>query len=75
MTLLEAELLALRTLKQVMEEKISDVNVEVAVLPVATGKYTVQTREAVAALLQQMDAPSTSSSSSLSSSSAAASAP
>ena len=73
MTLAEAELLSLRTLKQVMEEKINDVNVEVAIIPANTAKYTVQTREQVAALLQQIEAAA--SSSSASSSSASASAP
>ena len=51
MTLKEAELLALKTLKQVMEEKISPINIEIAAVPTETGKYTVYSREEVHSLL------------------------
>lgn len=39
MTLKEAEILALTTLRQVMEEKLSKVNIEVGVVPASTGKF------------------------------------
>ncbi|CAE7249641.1 Psma5 [Symbiodinium sp. KB8] len=39
MTLKEAEILALTTLRQVMEEKLSKVNIEVGVVPTSTGKF------------------------------------
>jgi 20S proteasome subunit alpha 5 len=45
MTLKEASTLALSILKQVMEDKINSVNVEVAVVPVSTGKYSLLTKE------------------------------
>lgn len=41
MTLKEAQKLALEILKQVMEEKINETNVEMAVIPTSTGIYTV----------------------------------
>merc|ERR1711934_1779 len=39
LTLLEAETLAMKVLKQVMEEKLTSVNVEIGVLSAATGKF------------------------------------
>mmetsp|Transcript_41821 Transcript_41821/g.58390 ORF Transcript_41821/g.58390 Transcript_41821/m.58390 type:complete len:250 (-) Transcript_41821:156-905(-) len=58
MTLKEAELLALRTLKQSMEEKINSTNVEVAIIPVATSQYKVYSREEVEELLSLIDTSS-----------------
>jgi 20S proteasome subunit alpha 5 len=55
MTLNEAELLALRTLKQSMEEKITSLNVEVAVIPVETSKFTVYSQEQVDELLGSIE--------------------
>lgn len=45
MTLEEAKKLSLSILKQVMEEKINEVNVEVGVVPTSTGKYVVLSKE------------------------------
>mmetsp|Transcript_5253 Transcript_5253/g.7892 ORF Transcript_5253/g.7892 Transcript_5253/m.7892 type:complete len:247 (-) Transcript_5253:34-774(-) len=58
MSLKEAELLALKTLKQVMEEKISPVNIEIASVPTETGKYTVYSRDEVAGLLEEIEGSS-----------------
>ncbi len=54
MKLHEAEKLALQILKQVMEEKISPTNVELAVIPVSTctfKKYPADEVEAIIATL------------------------
>lgn len=45
MTLEEAETLALRTLKQVMEEKLDVTNVELATVTVAEGKFKIYEHE------------------------------
>lgn len=45
MTLEEAETLALRTLKQVMEEKLDGTNVEIAAVTAATGKFRIYTAD------------------------------
>merc|ERR1711957_535983 len=47
MTLAEAETLALTVLRQVMEEKISKSNIEVAVMPVTTGKLKMYSQAEV----------------------------
>jgi 20S proteasome alpha/beta subunit len=39
MTLEEAERLAIRTLKQVMEDKISESNIEIALADTSTGEF------------------------------------
>ena len=41
MSLAEAEELAISVLKQVMEEKITSTNVEIAVIPTATRQFKV----------------------------------
>jgi len=41
MTLKEAEMLALKTLKQVMEEKIKSTNVEIASIATATRQFHI----------------------------------
>ena len=64
LTLKEAERLALKTLKQVMEEKISNVNIELATVPVATAQYRPYSIEEVQALLAELDSAAGSSSSS-----------
>merc|ERR1719390_515902 len=43
MTLAEAETLAMTVLRQVMEEKITKTNIELAVMPVDTGKFKLYT--------------------------------
>lgn len=45
MTLEEAETLALRTLKQVMEEKLDGTNVEIAAVTTASGKFRIYSGE------------------------------
>jgi len=62
MSLREAELLALRTLKQVMEEKINATNIEIASIPVATHRYKVYPREELEPLLASLEASAPSSS-------------
>jgi 20S proteasome subunit alpha 5 len=54
LTLVEAERLAISVLKQVMEEKITAVNVEVAIVPAATAQYTLRSDEEIEALLQEV---------------------
>eukprot|EP00474_Spongospora_subterranea_P008494 CRZ08952.1 hypothetical protein [Spongospora subterranea] len=54
MTLAEAEKLALTILKQVMEEKISDVNVELAVVSAATGLFTIHTPDQLTGVISQL---------------------
>jgi 20S proteasome subunit alpha 5 len=63
MSLREAEILALRTLKQVMEEKINTTNIEIASIPLATHRYRVSTREELTSLMELVDASSSLSSS------------
>jgi 20S proteasome subunit alpha 5 len=57
MTLKEAETLALTTLRSVMEEKINSVNIEVAVISVATKKFQLYTKEALEELIKALPAP------------------
>ena len=54
MSLKEAEVLALSTLKQVMEEKLSDINVEISVA--TTQGFKIYTRAETAAIIARMDA-------------------
>eukprot|EP00032_Breviata_anathema_P000637 JZ550013.1.p2 GENE.JZ550013.1~~JZ550013.1.p2 ORF type:complete len:195 (+),score=65.54 JZ550013.1:3-587(+) len=54
MTFHEAEVLALETLKDVMEEKISPTNVEVAAVRLDTGKFAKYGKEQVRALLNEI---------------------
>jgi len=54
MTLVEAETLAMKTLKQVMEEKLTATNVEIASVSVTTGKFTVYGKEALDAVIARI---------------------
>mmetsp|Transcript_4535 Transcript_4535/g.9063 ORF Transcript_4535/g.9063 Transcript_4535/m.9063 type:complete len:111 (-) Transcript_4535:2799-3131(-) len=54
MTLQEAEILALRTLKQVMEEKLESTNVEVGAVTVETGKFEVYDKDRLTACIAQL---------------------
>lgn len=45
MTLVEAETLALRTLKQVMEEKLDGTNVEIAAITTESGRFRIYSQE------------------------------
>jgi len=54
LTLAEAEKIALQILKEVMEDKITDTNVELAVVPVNTGKFTLRTPQDIAAILPSL---------------------
>lgn len=54
MTLREAQKLSLEILKQVMEEKINDTNVEMALIPTDTGVYTVCGQKEVAAIITEL---------------------
>jgi len=56
MKLKEAVLLALSTLREVMEEKIDGTNVEVAVIPITSRKFRIYTREETTALLEELPA-------------------
>lgn len=58
MTLKEAQLLALKVLKQVMEEKISAVNIQLAIITKESG-FTLQNPPSIQVLLEELDAPST----------------
>merc|ERR1711981_458377 len=54
MTLVEAETLAMKTLKQVMEEKLTATNVEIASVSAETGKFTVYSKEALEAVIARI---------------------
>jgi 20S proteasome subunit alpha 5 len=54
MTLVEAETLAMKTLKQVMEEKLTATNVEIASVSAETGKFTVYSKEALEAVIERI---------------------
>eukprot|EP00930_Biecheleria_cincta_P024758 TRINITY_DN17684_c0_g1_i2.p2 TRINITY_DN17684_c0_g1~~TRINITY_DN17684_c0_g1_i2.p2 ORF type:complete len:261 (+),score=65.47 TRINITY_DN17684_c0_g1_i2:80-862(+) len=58
MTLKEAEILALTVLRQVMEEKMSKTNIEVAVVPTSTGKFRSFTVEETDDAITRLPAPS-----------------
>ena len=49
----EAELLALRTLKEVMEEKLNDTNIEVSSVKLDAG-YHLYTREELATMIDKL---------------------
>ncbi|KAA6389644.1 MAG: putative Proteasome subunit alpha type-5 [Streblomastix strix] len=53
MTLEQAENLAMKTLKQVMEEKITDTNVELALASSETGQFQSYTSEKVRSIVQR----------------------
>merc|ERR1712070_327316 len=54
MTLVEAETMAMKTLKQVMEEKLTATNVEIASVSAETGKFTVYSKEALEAVISRI---------------------
>jgi 20S proteasome subunit alpha 5 len=58
MTLKEAEILALTVLRQVMEEKLSNINIEVAVVPKSTARFHVYTRTELDEVIARLPAPS-----------------
>jgi len=58
MTLKEAEILALTVLRQVMEEKMSKTNIEVAVVPVSTRKFCSFTVDETEEAITRLPAPS-----------------
>ncbi|OLQ04087.1 Proteasome subunit alpha type-5 [Symbiodinium microadriaticum] len=55
MTLKEAEILALTTLRQVMEEKLSKVNIEVGVVPTSTGKFRCYNAEELEDVISRLN--------------------
>merc|ERR1719436_660730 len=57
MTLAEAEILALTVLRQVMEEKLSNINIEVAVVPVSTKKFKLYSSEELESVIKRLPAP------------------
>jgi 20S proteasome subunit alpha 5 len=54
MTLVEAETLAMQTLKQVMEEKVTATNVELAAVSAATGRFRIYHQDEVTAVLARL---------------------
>eukprot|EP00928_Gymnodinium_smaydae_P086687 TRINITY_DN710_c0_g2_i1.p1 TRINITY_DN710_c0_g2~~TRINITY_DN710_c0_g2_i1.p1 ORF type:complete len:264 (+),score=87.97 TRINITY_DN710_c0_g2_i1:96-887(+) len=58
MSLAEAEVLALTTLRQVMEEQINASNVEVAIVPTTTGKFRLYEKADLEALIARLPARS-----------------
>jgi 20S proteasome subunit alpha 5 len=56
MTLLEAETLALTVLRQVMEEKITNLNIEVASISAATGLFKFYSRDELAGVIERLPA-------------------
>merc|ERR1719221_1188367 len=57
MTLKEAETLALTVLRQVMEEKISSQNIEIASVPISTKKFTPYGKDLLEDLIKKLPAP------------------
>jgi len=56
MTLQEAETLALTVLRQVMEEKITNLNIEVASMTKASGKFKQYSRDELAGVIERLPA-------------------
>jgi|ERR1711935_1161010 len=54
LTLEEAETLAMKTLKSVMEEKLTSTNVEIAAVSAATGQFRVYGKEALEAVINRI---------------------
>ena len=54
MTLKEAETLALQTLKQVMEEKVTSTNVEISAVSAATGRFRVYSADEIQEVLSRL---------------------
>jgi len=57
MSLADAEVLALTTLRQVMEEKMTSVNIEVACVRTSDSRFKSLTKEEVEALIARLPAP------------------
>lgn len=57
MSLLEAETLALTVLRQVMEEKLSSKNIELAHVTAATKKFTIITPDELEGIIKKLPAP------------------
>ena len=55
MTLAEAQKLTLTVLKQVMEDKLSSVNVELATVDTVSGKFRIASKVELEALIAQLD--------------------
>lgn len=55
MTLAEAQKLTLTVLKQVMEDKLSSVNVELATVDTASGKFRIASKVELEALIATLD--------------------
>jgi len=56
LSLREAQKIALTVLKEVMEEKLNSINVEVAIVPLATKKFHLLTKDEVEAVIKTLDA-------------------
>eukprot|EP00928_Gymnodinium_smaydae_P086686 TRINITY_DN710_c0_g1_i1.p1 TRINITY_DN710_c0_g1~~TRINITY_DN710_c0_g1_i1.p1 ORF type:complete len:263 (+),score=84.42 TRINITY_DN710_c0_g1_i1:96-884(+) len=56
MSLAEAETLALTVLRQVMEEKLSSANIELAVVPADTGKFKIYEKDALEGIISRLPA-------------------
>jgi 20S proteasome subunit alpha 5 len=54
MTLREAETLALSTLKQVMEEKVNSLNVEIGAVSAASGKFRLYNKQELEAVIERL---------------------
>mmetsp|Transcript_415 Transcript_415/g.782 ORF Transcript_415/g.782 Transcript_415/m.782 type:complete len:111 (-) Transcript_415:154-486(-) len=54
LTLKEAEVLALRTLKQVMEEKLDKTNVEIGAVTADTGEFRIYSKEELAECISRL---------------------
>lgn len=59
MTLKEAETMALTCLRQVMEEKLSSINIEVARMPVTTGKFQILAKDELDDVIARLPARTT----------------
>jgi len=57
MSLLEAETLALTVLRQVMEEKLSSKNIELARVSAATKKFTLVPSDEIESIIKRLPAP------------------
>merc|ERR1711972_963215 len=57
MTLEEAETLALTVLRQVMEEKLTKQNIEIAKIPTSTKKFKICSQEEVTEIINRLPAP------------------
>lgn len=55
LTLEEAETLALKILKQVMEEKITSDNVDIGAVSVKTGRFRIYSTEELQRIISRLD--------------------